>query len=194
MSEDKLLNDGIKRVEEEIQELEDGLATVNTPHEASFKESLAVWNTTLTALKAQKDQPPGHRAHGLLYEMIDCFITEKREDGNGWAPVTESDMTLLDSIISGLIDAKCDRDADNDVTIEFTLINRVDRQRLYYRPLPYPSEDMSELIRYVDLAHFNLTVAMEAFNMAYRSMEYQRNLNERKEEDDSKRNEEAASV
>lgn len=75
-----------------------------------------------------------------LLMLIEKFLQKRREsDGGGWSPVTGEDWEDLHNIIDLLIEAKWDPDCDNDLPIEFFLINRNTHHRMSYAPVPYSS-------------------------------------------------------
>lgn len=74
----------------------------------------------------------------LLAARIDDFLREHREcePGGGWAEVTDDDLNKLDVIIDRLVELKCDRDADGDIPVAWTLVNRRKRHRSPYVAVP----------------------------------------------------------
>jgi len=59
-----------------------------------------------------------------LQKTIDKFLKERRKSDEGWAVVEDEDIEQLYSIISKLIQLKCEPDLDGDYPIECDLINR----------------------------------------------------------------------
>jgi len=117
-----------------------------------------------------------------LKEMIEVFLQDKCEsDGGGWAEVTDSDIMLLGLIIETLVDAKCDRDADGDRTIEHRLINRRFNQRNSFWDLPYETHNPMDMLR---MCRDNLSRAMEDLTKAFGVFEYTKMLEEKKREDE----------
>lgn len=75
-----------------------------------------------------------------LIRLIEKFLRNHREsDGGGWAPVTGEDWEDLHNVIDKLVELKWDPDCDNDLPIEFQLINRNTHHRMAYTPVPYSS-------------------------------------------------------
>jgi hypothetical protein len=118
---------------------------------------------------------------------IELYLSERRESvRGGWAQITKGDMELLDKIIRGLVAAKCCKDADGDVPVEWTLVNRRTHERLGFIPVPYdfcdatPTSDEKLANEAKDLHHYNLRVAWGRFDQACRMVEHHQNDRERK--------------
>lgn len=74
----------------------------------------------------------------VLQQSIFDFLRERRESkGGGWAQVTTADVEQLQNIIGNLLVLKCELDADGDLPIEVTIVNRRTHQRLQFSPVPY---------------------------------------------------------
>ena len=57
----------------------------------------------------------GIKMNKRLKNKIDLFLKDRRKSLNGgWAEITKDDVALLDDIITTLIKAKCEDDADGD--------------------------------------------------------------------------------
>lgn len=110
-----------------------------------------------------------------LVDKIHQFLNVRVESRRGgWAEVSDKDMDDLESIIDGLIDLKCDLDADGDSTIRFQLINRRKTQSLSYRPLPYywTMDTAKEMKPARELALYNLNIAMGDFKAVEQQIDY----------------------
>ena len=69
-----------------------------------------------------------------LNKMISQFLSETRKSvAGGWADISDEDMIRLDEIIYKLIELKCQKDADGDYPINYSLVNRR-IQRFAIRP------------------------------------------------------------
>jgi hypothetical protein len=107
------------------------------------------------------------KPHTRIHNLIDEFLTERRESRGGWAEVTKDDVKLLSKIISALIKAKCEEDPDGDFPIEFLLINRRVERLPYFDTVPYPNfeaEDRYENTKKgTERSFFNLSTAFHDY-------------------------------
>lgn len=112
-----------------------------------------------------------------LAKKIDAFLAEKRKsEGGGWAEIKPDDVDALYDIVLDLITAKCEFDADGDLPIEFTLVNRLVTHSLNFRPVPYNHQRLGsgrylETIEHCenafDVAMFNLSIATNSAKLEY---------------------------
>lgn len=112
----------------------------------------------------------------LLDTKIDKFISMRRKSKTGgWAEVTDCDIDDLSEIINDLLELKFERDCDNDLPVEFCL---VDRNKHYSIPYVYvPYERMGDVIdgnfeRYFDSTRLNWEIASTAFNQALKLQDF----------------------
>lgn len=121
-----------------------------------------------------------------LVERIEKFLAERREsEGGGWAQITPKDMLQLSGVIEALIEAKCEKDADGDMPIEFTLVNRREGKSSSYRPLPYQSfqrrgepvtveQRIAQAELVFEIAMFNQRIAQSELSTAYDMLRLER--------------------
>lgn len=101
-----------------------------------------------------------------LESKIDAFLKERRcSRGGGWAEVTSEDIENLDEIIELLVDLKSDRDADNDQTIQWSLVNRRVQEGCPFRAAPYSHDDIEDHLAAVEL---NFEIAFDRYQLARR--------------------------
>lgn len=101
-----------------------------------------------------------------LNSKIDAFLKERRRSrGGGWAEVTEEDIQDLDEIIGLLVDLKSDRDADNDQTIQWSLVNRRVQEGCPFTAPPYSHNDIEDHLAAVEL---NFEIAFDRYQLARR--------------------------
>lgn len=74
-----------------------------------------------------------------LDELIEEFLEEHREcgNGNGYALITNDDLSVLRDIIYELLERKCDLDADGDLPVQVKLINRRIFEPTHFHDIPY---------------------------------------------------------
>jgi hypothetical protein len=112
-----------------------------------------------------------------IRRLVNTFLADHRESRGGWAQVTDGDITLLDAIIGKLIDAKSDRDPDNDRTIEYRVINRRQFRGMPFMLVPYEREHEDDEIdgkpkgvsqeRLLEIMELNLSIAHDAFKTQF---------------------------
>jgi len=74
-----------------------------------------------------------------LAALINAFLKDHREcgGGNGWALITNDDLSKLRAIIYELLERKCDLDADGDLPVQVKLINRRLFEPMHSHEIPY---------------------------------------------------------
>lgn len=99
-----------------------------------------------------------------LLSKIDSFLEEHRPSRRGgWAEISREDVEKLDEIIEMLVDLKADRDADGDRTVQWTLTNRREEERMPFANVPYFDKDPETHFSMVEL---NFEIAFERFRIA----------------------------
>lgn len=115
---------------------------------------------------------------------IKSWVSGRRESTRGgWAAVTPDDVEELSNILNRLIRAKCEPDADGDVPIQFTLVDRVRYWPLHFVPVPYDHDASLEMRFQFLLGHWlNLSLAFHAFEAAMSSYQHFRREDEASQE------------
>lgn len=72
-----------------------------------------------------------------LEAKLEKFLARKAESNGGWADLNQQDMQLLNDFLWALREAKCEKDADGDIPLEFTLVNRRETESFHYSPTRY---------------------------------------------------------
>lgn len=118
-----------------------------------------------------------------LHDRLDAFLSKrKRSIAGGWAPVEINEIIFLGDLIIDIVKAKYQMDADGDLPIEFTLVDRNTCQSLLYRALPYPSsikdkneiesaEEMKLDILHYQYAKYNLQLAQDDFHRSAKAID-----------------------
>lgn len=100
---------------------------------------------------------------------IEDFLKEPRTSNGGWVEVTAKDMTKLEKVCTQLREAKCSRDPDGDIPIEFDLVNRCTHERRHWFQTQYLHKlKDDELPQEIKLRMVNLKMAMESLESAMR--------------------------
>lgn len=103
-----------------------------------------------------------------VQSSLEAFLTEKRESDGGYALLNDADMRLLATFLGHLREAKCERDPDGDIPLEFTMVNRKTHESLHYLPTRYRHEVYSQgteaILNELRNRQLNLKIAMDAMD------------------------------
>ena len=106
-----------------------------------------------------------------LSNLIDEFISQRRESDGGWPEVSEKDMEMLEWILDALIDEKWEQDADGDYPVKWVLVDKTKHRFPSYAPVPlFPREDATkeqrdEILRILNM---NLQISADSLDTAIR--------------------------
>ena len=124
-----------------------------------------------------------------LQNRIEKFLAVKVEagDGGGWAPATYDETHELYDILMDIVAAKYETDADGDLPIEATLVNRCKTGRLHYWPLEYlhcgnEAPSLKEIHEVLGTARMNLCMAQDDVESTLKQLDWYVRDNERSEE------------
>ena len=124
-----------------------------------------------------------------LENRIEKFLAVKVESGpgGGWAPATYDEMHKLYDILTDIIAAKYERDADGDLPIEVILVNRCKTYSLNYDPLEYlhcgdEAPSLKEIHEVLGTARMNLCMAQDDVESTLKQLDWYVRDNERSEE------------
>ncbi len=124
-----------------------------------------------------------------LQNRIEKFISVKSESspGGGWAPVTNKEINQLYVILMDIVAAKYEKDADGDLPIEATLVNRCETHGMHYWPLEYlycgeEAPSLKEINDVLRTARMNLSMAQDDVEGTLKQLDwYVRDLEQSKE-------------
>lgn len=124
-----------------------------------------------------------------LQTRIEKFLAVKSESspGGGWAPVTNREMNQLYAILMDIVAAKYERDADGDLPIEATLVNRCETYGLHYAPLEYlhcgdEAPSLKEINEVLRTARMNLGMAQDDVESTLKQLDWYVRNNDKSEE------------
>lgn len=109
-----------------------------------------------------------------LQEQIDAFLTERREGGSRYAPVTPEDIKQLNDILWGLICDKWTPDCDGDHPVSYHLTDKTKNESAFFFDIPHLDMDASEkeYLDYLDLVLTNLDIASEKAKLAMKMRQF----------------------
>lgn len=133
------------------------------------------------------------RALAKVFKAVQEFVTDGPRDGRGsWAPVEPQDIVQLYGIVEALIALKQVPDADGDLSLRCTLVDRTKTRNLDYIPLPYyhvrevGEQDADKLLEdAMDTAIFNLSLATQDVQLLADIKRRQRQYKEKEKENQS---------
>jgi len=112
-----------------------------------------------------------------LLKRLEAFLADKVPEGagGGWPKVDPAEVEALGAIVQGLIKAKYAKDADGDLPIHYTLVDRTRYQSLHFMPLVHERSnqvDLGLLNANLRRAMGNLSIAKEQVEQVQRSLDW----------------------
>lgn len=106
-------------------------------------------------------------------DLVSTFLRQQRGIlDDGWAEVTDDDLLLLNGIITQLLVEKFQEDADGDLPVEFSIINRRTHKKMHYLPVPYTyPATVKELMQRLGITATNLQIATDDLRMSVVALE-----------------------
>lgn len=110
-----------------------------------------------------------------LHKMLDDLGPRRRVKDGGFAEVTEEDLLKLSKLFYAILEAKFEKDYDNDLPVEFKIINRRKYEHSSFLPIPYTfrAESLEKLTEIQDAALCNLGIATDVVKRIQRLIMYE---------------------
>lgn len=110
----------------------------------------------------------------MIDTLLDSLLTERRKSDSSYAPVTDEDWETLCRLFNQILLAKFELDADGDLPIEYTLVNRHTHSRDQYLLIKYPKDASTkqELMDIIRRLSINVGIAANELDRMSGNLRY----------------------
>lgn len=105
-----------------------------------------------------------------LLTKLSAFLAERKQSGDGWAPVAPEEVEALYEIVEELITLKYGKDADGDLPVRVKLVDRTryDPDHFFAIPNSMRFKTSDEYLDALDLAAGNAKMAVDKLDILTR--------------------------